>query len=58
MDRKDIIRFYIPCSEAQRTKIEALRNERRLRAWRIKNGLGARTSCSDISTQDCGRRTT
>jgi len=34
MKRKDVIKYYVPCSEAQRTKIEAIRNERRLKAYK------------------------
>lgn len=36
MSRRNFIKYYVPCSEAQRTKIEVLRNERRLEAWRLR----------------------
>ena len=32
----NFIKHYIPCSEAQRTKIEALRNARRLKQYKDK----------------------
>lgn len=36
---KDFIKYYVPCSEAQRTKIEVLRNEKRLKSYQGRNVL-------------------
>lgn len=42
--RNEFIEFYAPSPEWQRDKVEALRNVRRLREWRLRiknSGLGA-----------------
>ena len=54
MSRANFIQYYVPCSEAQKTKIEDIRNMRRLKAWedkKVLRSIGIGAECLEIGAQ-------